>query len=86
MMAPDYVQWHGMYEVAERFYIELIPQFNEAVDHGEKANPEGAKRARALLKEILDRAEHLWFTGNEPESVKAARKAAQAEFQKRYSN
>ncbi|GGA67432.1 hypothetical protein GCM10011369_06330 [Neiella marina] len=25
MMAPDYVQWHGMYEVAERFYIEMVP-------------------------------------------------------------
>ena len=86
MMAPDYVQWHGMYEVAERFYIELIPQFNEMVDHGEKANPEGAKRARAVLAEILERAEHLWFTGNEPESVKKARIEAQAEFKKRYSN
>ena len=25
MMAPDYTHWHGMYEVAERFYMELIP-------------------------------------------------------------
>ena len=25
MMAPDYAHWHGMYEVAERFYIELHP-------------------------------------------------------------
>ncbi|MBN1401420.1 MAG: hypothetical protein JXA74_11325, partial [Anaerolineae bacterium] len=26
MMGPDYVQWHGFYEVAERFYIEFVPE------------------------------------------------------------
>jgi hypothetical protein len=26
MMGPDYVQWHGFFEVAERFYMELVPQ------------------------------------------------------------
>ncbi|MBN1246444.1 MAG: hydroxylamine oxidoreductase [Anaerolineae bacterium] len=26
MMGPDYVQWHGFYEVADRFYNELIPE------------------------------------------------------------
>ena len=26
MMAPDYTQWHGMFEVADRFYLELVPQ------------------------------------------------------------
>ena len=30
MMAPDYAHWHGMFEVAERFYMELIPQAREA--------------------------------------------------------
>ena len=29
MMAPDYTHWHGMYEVAERFYMELIPMARE---------------------------------------------------------
>ena len=29
MMAPDYTHWHGMYEVAERFYMELIPEARE---------------------------------------------------------
>ena len=32
MMAPDYTHWHGMYEVAERFYMELIPQARELAD------------------------------------------------------
>jgi len=26
MMGPDYVQWHGFYEVADRFYNEFVPQ------------------------------------------------------------
>jgi hypothetical protein len=26
MMGPDFVQWHGMYEVAKNFYTKLIPQ------------------------------------------------------------
>ena len=33
MMAPDYAHWHGMYEVAERFYMELIPQAREIAKH-----------------------------------------------------
>ncbi len=85
MMAPDYTQWHGMYEVAERFYIELVPQYLEIVEHAEHdGNQEGAERARQLLDEILARPEHLWFSGEEPEEVKAARIKAQAEFQERY--
>ena len=26
MMGPDYVQWHGFYEVADRFYNEFLPE------------------------------------------------------------
>jgi hypothetical protein len=29
MMGPDYTHWHGMYEVAERFYQHLIPEARE---------------------------------------------------------
>jgi hydroxylamine dehydrogenase len=29
MMGPDYVQWHGFFEVADRFYNELVPQAEE---------------------------------------------------------
>ncbi|PVZ66388.1 multiheme c-type cytochrome [Pelagibaculum spongiae] len=86
MGAPDYVQWHGMFEVAEAFYTELVPEYREFI---EKAEHDGkhdiAKRGNALLEEILSRPEHAWFSGKEPEAVKAARKKAQAEFQKRYA-
>ena len=87
MMAPDYVQWHGMYEVAERFYMELLPEFNEILEKAEhKGQKEAVARARQVMNQILESPEHLWFTGNESEAVKAKRKAAQDEFKKRYLN
>ncbi|CZF83030.1 Hydroxylamine oxidoreductase precursor [Grimontia celer] len=85
MQAPDYVQWHGLYEVAERFYIELVPQFLEVVEKAaHNGNQEGAERARAVLADILARSEHAWFSGNEPDEVKRARKEAQEAFKARY--
>lgn len=33
MMGPDYVQWHGFFEVADRFYNELVPEAEELL-HG----------------------------------------------------
>lgn len=62
MMAPDYAHWHGTYEVAERFYQELIPQAREIVEHA--AAQGKAAEARAvdeLIEEILGRSEHAWF-------------------------
>lgn len=29
MMGPDYVQWHGFFEVADCFYNEFVPQAEE---------------------------------------------------------
>ncbi len=62
MMAPDYTHWHGMYEVAERFYVEFIPQAREILDeaaaHGKAAE---ADRVRAVLDGILSRPEHQWI-------------------------
>ncbi len=64
MMAPDYAHWHGMYEVAERFYIHLIPQAKEitaaARDRGEAA---AARRVDGVIDEILNRPEHRWRQG-----------------------
>jgi hypothetical protein len=48
MMGPDYVQWHGFYDIAERFYIELIPEAEHLMP--------------GVTKEILARPEHRWFT------------------------
>lgn len=62
MMAPDYAHWHGMYEVADRFYMKFIPQAREIAQHAAK---DGKKaEADAVLKaidDVLTRPEHQWF-------------------------
>ena len=89
MFAPDYTQWHGFFEVADRFYMEFLPQVREAVEHGKTAGGEKAKAAEEvekMIEDVLNDDNHKWFTGNEPEEVKAARKKAAEEFKKRYAN
>ncbi len=61
MFAPDYSHWHGMYEVAERFYMEMIPQAKEIVEKAEHAGKtKEAAAVRGVIDEILARAEHRW--------------------------
>jgi len=62
MMAPDYAHWHGMYEVAERFYQELIPQAREIAEHAtEEGKSEEAQKILTVIDDILARPEHEWF-------------------------
>ena len=62
MMAPDYAHWHGMYEVAERFYQELIPQARELAESAsERGNSEAAGAVERVIEDILERPEHQWF-------------------------
>jgi hypothetical protein len=62
MMAPDYAHWHGMYEVAERFYQELIPQAREIAHHAaEQGKNDEAAAVREAIDEILARPEHQWY-------------------------
>lgn len=62
MMAPDYAHWHGMFEVAERFYQELIPQAREIVHHAEAAGQtDQAALVTAIIEDILARPEHQWY-------------------------
>ena len=61
MMGPDYTHWHGMFEVAERFYEGLIPQAREIVKHAAEAGKgEQAMAAEAVIEAILARPEHVW--------------------------
>ncbi len=73
MMAPDYTHWHGMYEVSERFYQNLIPEARElaarAADEGKKSQ---ADAVNGLIDAILDRPEHVWSkTSTAPRPVAA---------------
>ncbi len=62
MMAPDYAHWHGTYEVAERFYKELVPQAREIADHARNEGKTAeADAVRDVIEEILARPEHAWF-------------------------
>jgi len=62
MMAPDYTHWHGMYEVADRFYTELIPEARELVANAAAAGKkEQAAAVTAVIDGILARPEHQWF-------------------------
>ncbi|MFO1021887.1 MAG: multiheme c-type cytochrome [Planctomycetales bacterium] len=67
MMAPDYAHWHGMFEVGERFYKELIPQAREIASHAEKdGKKDQAKAVRDVIDGILKRPEHIWFMQGGP--------------------
>jgi hypothetical protein len=62
MMAPDYAHWHGMYEVAERFYMQLVPQAREIAEQAaENGNAAAAENVNRAIDEILARPEHQWF-------------------------
>jgi hydroxylamine dehydrogenase len=74
MMAPDYTHWHGMFEVADRFYMGLVPQARELIaearTHG---NATAAGKAEAVLDGILARPEHLWFEEGAEEAMRKIR-------------
>ncbi|MEM1204705.1 MAG: multiheme c-type cytochrome [Acidobacteriota bacterium] len=81
MMAPDYTHWHGMFEVAERFYMELIPQARELVDHGRSTGQgAGADRVAGLIDDILARPEHVWFEEGAAEQTAAIRAAMEEKY------
>jgi len=81
MMAPDYTHWHGMFEVAERFYMELIPMAREITDHARGTGHAGAGRAvDAVIDGILARPEHVWFE----EGAEGAADRIREEMERRY--
>ena len=71
MMAPDYAHWHGMFEVADRFYMKLIPQARElahrAAENGKTAE---AKAVNKVIDDILKRPEHAWFVKHKTVGLK----------------
>jgi hydroxylamine dehydrogenase len=88
MMAPDYTHWHGTYEVARKFYTEMVPEL-EALIHQHLTDPEPAKAKaaealRAKLDQILASDDHKWFIGKMDPDEAARRKKAAEEFRERY--
>lgn len=85
MLAPDYTQWHGMYEVAKQFYSEFIPEVEELIEKAEKSgNIKGAAATKKVVDEVLNNPDHLWYLGKEPADITAKRKEAAQRFKERY--
>ena len=89
MMGPDYTQWHGMYEVAHRFYMEFVPELKEVIHVGKvSGDPKLVKAAEEVqqqLDDVLNSDMHKWFLGKGDLKAKEARDKARAEFKKRYA-
>ncbi len=86
MMGPDYTQWHGNFEVAERFYIEFVPELQELIEAARKnGNSSGANEVEKALEEVLNSEMHKWFLGKIDPEEAAKRKAAAQKFRDRYT-
>ena len=62
MQGPDYTQWHGFFEVAERFYFDFLPKAKEASG--------GDAEVAKTIQAILDSPEHSWKKGMSAEDRK----------------
>ena len=88
MQAPDYTHWHGLYEVAKKFYAELVPEVRDIVERAKAAGGDKAPAAadvEKLLAATLASDDHRWFTGMLSPEQKAARARQREEFMQRYS-
>jgi hypothetical protein len=86
MMGPDYTQWHGNFEVADRFYMEMVPDVEELIDQARRQGKTAqARNVESMLDEILNGEMHKWFLGKQSPEELEQRKEAAAEFRKRYS-
>lgn len=86
MMGPDYVQWHGWYDLAENWYMKMVPEAEKLMEKArKKGNVAGANAVKVVLDEILNSEMHKWFLGKiDPEEVKKRKEAAK-QFRQRYS-
>jgi len=73
MMGPDYVQWHGFYELSRNFYTHFLPLAKEL---GEKAGK--GKQVEGFIEQTLRGPDgkdwekyHRWTEGLTPEQKKA---------------
>lgn len=81
MMAPDYAHWHGMFEVAERFYIELIPQARELAAHARATgHGDAAAKVEGVVAAILARPEHLWYEQGATDKAAAIRRRMEERY------
>ena len=84
MMAPDYVQWHGNYDLAKNWYSEFVPELKEIIEMGKSNEIKNAKdRAEELevmLIEVMNDENHCWSIGKEDVKAKEEREKRSKEF------
>ena len=87
MQAPDYVQWHGNYDLARNFYAHYVPELREVIEMGKTSTPEAKKLAEELedmLAGVLNGPDHNWSIGKEDPETKKERERRREEFMERY--
>jgi hypothetical protein len=77
MSGPDYAWWHGIYDVAKAFYVELLPEAKEACEKAGK--PEVYEK---IIKDYIESdMRHEWFTkGFDPRKLEDIRKYYQDRY------
>ncbi len=88
MFAPDYTQWHGFYEVADRFYTQFLPGVDEILAHARTqagAKSAAAAKIAAMVERVKSSDDHKWFVGKVDPAERARRQKDAEEFRKRYS-
>ena len=88
MQAPDYVQWHGNYDLAKNWYGDYIPEIKEVIEMGKHSdNPNANELAfdlETMLAEIMNDENHKWSIGKEDPEAIADRERRSKEFRDRY--
>lgn len=70
MMGPDYVWWHGMYEVAQHFYFKFIPAVREL----------GDAEANAYIDKLLQEPFHKWLSEDKATTAEKLRSSKMAQI------
>ena len=87
MMAPDYTQWHGNFEVAERWYTKIVPEIKEIIAKAKRTGKsKQAIEVENALNEILNSDMHKWYVGKMSSEEVQKRKESAAKYRERYSN
>lgn len=89
MMGPDYTQWHGNFEVAQRFYTEFVPELRDIIQRGFQSGDglkaDAARKLQAELDQVLNSDMHRWFVRKMTPAEREERRKAAEEFKKRYA-
>ncbi len=89
MMGPDYTHWHGTYEIAQHFYMKMVPELEHLIAKGQSSGDadkiKAAENLQAKLDEVLNSNNHKWFLDKMDPQEKAARKKAASDFKARYN-